>query len=417
MVRDDTVTATEREATLTVSSLLAEVEQAIAGALPGQVWVRGEVTGFRKTSRGAAFFRLADAEADDSSIDVAARGMVMADIERELESAGLGTLRDGVEVRLMGTVGVDRRRSNIRLSLLKVDAAFTAGRLATGKVDVLRRMAADRSLEANARLQVPLVPLRVGLVTSRGTAAHADFIDHLRRSRFRFRVVTAHTTVQGDAAPDAIASALTRVAAEPVDVVAVIRGGGSKLDLAVFDSEVVGRAVAAAPVPVITGIGHEIDRTVADEAAAIAEKTPTAASEWLVSRVKDYSDRVEMARRLIRSEASTALLRADSQLRGSALLVASAGEVIARHRDRLHHEASSIARSARSVVEREGERLRSLTEWFATVGLEPTLERGFALVQRADSRTVVKSVDQVGPGDRLVLRFADGTVPVIVDET
>ena len=153
--------------------------ETIGSALPGPVWVRGEVTGFRRTTGGAVFFRLADAEEDDMALDVGGRGRVMLEIDRALEAAGVGSLRAGIEVRVRGTVGVDRRHSRVRLSLLEVDPAFTAGRLAVDRIEVSRRMRADGSIEANRRLEVPLVPQRVGLVTSRGSAAHADFLDQL----------------------------------------------------------------------------------------------------------------------------------------------------------------------------------------------------------------------------------------------
>ncbi|MGA7272750.1 MAG: exodeoxyribonuclease VII large subunit, partial [Acidimicrobiia bacterium] len=236
--------------TLTVSRLLARVASAVTAAFPGPVWVRGEVSGFRRTSGGAAFFRLADPESDREVLDVAARGRVMADIDHKLASAGVGRLQDGVEVLVKGTVGVQATRSQVRLLLLDVDTEFIAGRLAVNREEVLRRLAADGSLAANRKLPLPLVPLRIGLLTSRGSAAHADFLDQLHRSGFRFRVLTTQAVMQGEKARDSVVAALGRLADEQLDMVAVVRGGGSKLDLAAFDAEEVGRAVAGMPVPV-----------------------------------------------------------------------------------------------------------------------------------------------------------------------
>lgn len=403
--------------TLTVTELLATIDKAIASAVPGPVWVRGELTGFRRTSGGAAFFRLADAESDDTALDVSARGRVMFNIDRQLESAGVGALRDGVEVRVQGTVGVDRRQSRVRLTLLAVDLSFTAGRLAMERAEVLRRMAADRSLRANSLLDVPLVPLRVGLVTSRGSAAHADFIDHLTRSGYRFSVKTAHTTVQGVSAPEALANAIERVGREDVDVIALIRGGGSKLDLSAFDTEILGRAISAAPVPVVTGIGHEIDRTVADEAAAITQKTPTAASEWLVTTVQDFANRVEGARAHIRLQARSSLERADNQLKGMAATLTGVRGVLDQQRERLAFTGEAIADTARSSLANQRRGLEAMGEWFSSIGVDQTLKRGFALVTTRDGKKVIRSVGQVSAGDRILVRLADGTVPVIVEET
>lgn len=404
------------EETLTVAGLLTRVELALASAVPGPVWIRGEVTGFRRTSGGAAFFRLADPDVDDAALEVSGRGGIMREVDRVLETAGVGFLRDGIEVRVRGVVGVAKKRSVLHLSLLEVDPAFTAGRLAVDRAEILRRMRADGSIDANRRLEIPLVPLRVGLVTSRGSAAHADFLDQLRRSEYRFSVKTVHTPVQGEEAPASIAASLARLGREPVDVVALVRGGGSRLDLAAFDSEEVGRAIASLPVPVVTGIGHEVDRSVADEAAAIAEKTPTAAGEWLVSRVKDFSDRIRTARVSIRDEARAAFARAGERLERTAAVQAGARAGLIRQADMLAHLRTGIGEAARSGLTRHQASLTALEEWFSTVGVEDTLRRGFALVTTADGRRVVRSAGRLAPGDRLLIRFSDGTVPVIVEE-
>lgn len=401
---------------LTVSELLARVQQVVVTEFPTPVWVRGEITSYRRTSGGAAFFRLADPEVDEAALDVAGRGRVMAEIDRVLGDAGVGGLRDGVEIRVKGTVGVERRNSVLRLSLLEIDPTFTAGRLAIERAAVIRKMTADGSISANRTLLVPLVPLRIGLVTSRGSAAHGDFIDQLRRSGYRFSMKTAHTTVQGETAPERVATAMGRFSPDLVDMIALIRGGGSKLDLSVFDTETLARAVAVAPVPVITGIGHEMDRTVADEAAAVSEKTPSAAGEWLVTRVKDFVDRLDRARVHIRREGQNALMRHRHLLSGAASDISGGVTTLRRQRDALDRLGSDIAGAARQRIADQKVMLAALGEWFDAIDLEQTLRRGFSIVTASDGKTVVKSEGQVSVGDRLFIRLADGTVRVEVIE-
>jgi exodeoxyribonuclease VII large subunit len=400
---------------LTVSELLTRAQSAIVGEFPTPLWVRGEVTGYRRTSGGAGFFRLADHDVAEAAIEVAARGRVMAEIDRALGDSGVGRLRDGVEIRVRATVGVEKRNSVIRLSLLEIDPEFTAGRLAIDRADVLRRMKADGSLQANALLPTPLVPLRIGLVTSRGSAAHADFLDQLRRSGYRFAVKTAHTTVQGVSAPHRIADAISRFAPEMVDILALVRGGGSQLDLTTFDSEVVARAIASAPVPVLTGLGHDTDRTVADEAAAFAEKTPSAAGEWVVGRVGDFARRLATASQVIVRESQIALDRHRELLRRAASNVTGGAVALDRQSDTLASLGEGISSSARRVIADQGRLLASLGDWFSAVGIEKTLQRGFAMVTGPEGTRVVRSTTQVQPGDRLSIRFADGTVHVVVE--
>jgi exodeoxyribonuclease VII large subunit len=400
---------------LTVSELLARAQSAIVSEFPIPLWVRGEVTGYRRTSGGAGFFRLADHDVAEAAVDVAARGRVMTEIDRVLGDSGLGRLRDGVEIRVRGTIGVEKRNSVIRLSLLEIDPEFTAGRLAIDRAEVLRRMTADGSLGANSLLPAPLVPLRIGLVTSRGSAAHADFIDQLGRSGYRFAVKTAHTIVQGDSAPERIAAAISRFEPEMVDMLALVRGGGSQLDLTAFDSETVARAIAAAPMPVITGLGHDTDRTVADEAAAYAEKTPSAAGEWVVARVGNFAQRLTTARQVIFRESQVALDRHREMLRRAASDLAGGALALDRQSDTLTSIRDGISSSARRVIADQGRLLVSLGDWFSAVGIERTLQRGFAMVTDSDGLRVVRSMGQVSGGDRLSIRFADGTVPVVVE--
>ena len=402
--------------TLTVAEALSRIDGAIASRLPGPIWIRGEVTGFRRTAGGAGFFRLADPVEERQVIDVSARGLVMREVDVALGAAGIGGLRDGVEVRVKGTVGVDRARSVVRLSLLGVDPAFTAGRLAVDRQEVMRRLAADGSLAANGRLPLPLVPLDVGLVTSRGSAGHADFLDQLRISGYRFCVRTVHASMQGASAVGEIVRALGRLGAEPVDVVVLVRGGGSKLDLAAFDSEEVSRAVARTPVPVVAGIGHEIDRSVVDEVAAVSVKTPTAAAEWLVGSVADYAGRIDTARRAIREEARRACSGASQRLDHSAALLGGVRSTISRQHDRLASLGAGLADESRRVVGRQAAELENIEQLFAAMGVEATLQRGFTLVTDVNGR-VVRSADAVRAGDRLGLRFADGSVTAVVDQT
>jgi exodeoxyribonuclease VII large subunit len=404
------------ESTFTVAELLAAVDQALALHLSGPVWVRGEIAGLRRTSGGAIFFRLADADVDGQVLEAFARGRVIEEIDRALQASGMGSLRPGIEVRIQGTVGISHRQSGLRLSLLAVDPEFTVGRLALDRAKVLERLGAEGTLQANKARPLPLVPLRVGLVTSRGSAAHADFLDQLRRSGFRFAVRTAHTTVQGETAHLSLAVALDRLAREPLDVVALIRGGGARLDLAAFDSETVGRAVAAMPVPVITGIGHEIDWTVADHAAAIPEKTPSSAGEWLVARVGDYSRRIGTARALIWDEARGARRRARRALDSAVDGLATVRGALARQRETLERRSEEIVSAARGLLSDQERLVAGLDDFFSTVGVESTLSRGFALVTTRDGERVIRSASEVDDRDRLLVRFADGTVPVVVEE-
>lgn len=368
----------------------------------------------RRTPRGAVFFELVDPSDSDKSVRVAARGMVMREVDLAFDRAGVGSIRAGIEIRISGTVSVTDRGA-VTISLLDVDPAFTLGKLALDREELLRRLAADGSLQANKALSMPLVPLRLGLVTSRGSAAHADFLDQLKRSGFRFRVRTAHASMQGEGAPEEIARAVDRVSSASVDLILLVRGGGAKLDLHAFDTEVVARAVARASVPVVAGIGHEIDQSVVDQVAAVSTKTPTAAAEWVVSRVTGYAATIEKARDFIREQARTAFRDAGSTLGSIAAGVGSARRAVSNETERLDNMADSIRQAAQRGVDFRRRELDSLAETLVAVGVEPTLRRGFGLVSRPDGSAVTRAA-QLAAGDRVRVRFADDSVDMRVEE-
>ena len=230
----------------------------------------------------------------------------------------------------------------------------------------MRQLVVEGLYDAQSRLDLPAVPLAVGLVTSVGSAAWHDVTDELARSGFGFRIVACDTRVQGDWAADMVAAAIRTLGARPLDVVLVVRGGGARADLATFDSAGVARAIAECPVPVITGLGHEVDRSVADEVARLALKTPTACAAELVGRVSAFRAAAERAWAAIGDEAQTSVARARRSLgslaghaaRQTRSSVGLAEARLASHAQRLPRDARRSLETAEVRLVRSGERAR-----------------------------------------------------------
>jgi exodeoxyribonuclease VII large subunit len=168
------------------------------------------------------------------------------------------------------------------------------------------------------------------------------------------------------------------------------------------------------PVPVVTGIGHETDRSIADEVAAVAEKTPTAAAGWLVARVAEYARRIETARDAIRDESLKSVGRTTSNLNHLAAQLSGSREVLRRQQDQLAHLAVGVAERSREGLKHQSGLVESLGGLIATIGLEPTLRRGFAVVTRPDG-SPVREAASLTEGDRVVVRMADGKVRMTVE--
>jgi exodeoxyribonuclease VII large subunit len=317
---------------------------------------------------------------------------------------------------------------------------FTAGALAANRERVLRQLEAEGLLRANAAHALSEVPLRIGLVTSAESAAYHDFLEELDASGFAFRVGVCDVRVQGANASRRILWALRRLAniAPAFDAVVIVRGGGSRADLAPFDSNDVARAIAAMPVPVLTGIGHEIDRSVADEVAHTASKTPTACAQVLVERVAEFVYRLDDVSRGVVHNARSICTLALRELRdgarrarrGPPVALARELAVVERHRGRaeelgtrtvkqaaalLDGDERTLASAGGRLARAEGRRLDAVEARLRALDPTRVLERGYTITRDRDGR-VVKRAAPLSTGDRLVTEFADGTAASVVHE-
>ena len=219
-------------------------------------------------------------------------------------------LGDGLKVRIFGHLDFFAPSGQLGLKMSGLDPRFTLGEMALERDDVVRRLVASGLFDANRRAAVPAAPLRVGVVTSTASAAWADFAHELERSGLAFQPAGHRRARAGELAVDMVSAALrTLTRHDDLDVVVLIRGGGSKTELATFDHEAIAIAIATSPLPVFTGLGHEIDRSVADEVAHSSLKTPTACAAALVEHVNAFQAEVERVWATIDRHANRALAR------------------------------------------------------------------------------------------------------------
>ncbi len=251
------------------------------------VWVTGEVNRVRSHRSGHCYFELIEKGSGDDivgKLESVAWRTVYQQIRRQLEETGQ-SLVEGQQIRCRGQVDFYPPFGRLQFVVREIDPVFSLGELARRRQEVLKALSASGLLDINKRLDLSRLPLRVGLVTSQDSAAYHDFLSSLVESGYGFDVIFVHSAVQGRQAEDEVVSALDLVSKTDVDCVAIVRGGGSRSDLAVFDSQRIAEAIAQSPVPVLTGLGHQIDLSIADMTAHTALKTPTQAAEFLIQRV------------------------------------------------------------------------------------------------------------------------------------
>jgi exodeoxyribonuclease VII large subunit len=273
------------------AELFARLERAAAREGLVSVAVRGSIRGLRRRGR-ICTFELTDHTAGTSERAVALiRVVVFPEQLRAAERAASAvgrSLADGVDATVVGAVRFDPPYGGVRIVAATIEVHEGESEHARRVTDLLAALQRDGSLTRNAALVVPGRPLRVGLVTSPGTAGDADVATLLEASGLEWQLLRQAVPMAGPSAPAAVAAAIGRLSRSSPDVILVARGGGGRTELDCWDTEEVARAIANAPVPVWTAIGHAPDATVADRVANRSCPTPSAAAADLVTRVRDF---------------------------------------------------------------------------------------------------------------------------------
>lgn len=447
------------DAALSVGAFYDRLRTALRETFPDEIWVTGEISKVT-TSRGHHYLELADrleapvgryldapgpgrsasaGRSGTATLEVACWARDWPAVQYELAAVGV-ELVPGLVVRVRGKVSVWEGGSKVRFSMTALDVEALVGGIAAARRRLLGALAAEDLLEANRRLPLALVPLRVGLVTSPGSEAYRDFVGQLARSGYLFDVRFEPCQVQGPEAPAQVAAALARMGGSDPQpqLVVVVRGGGAKGDLAAFDSEIVARAIAGAPFPVWTGIGHTGDRSVADEVAHRALVTPTHCGEVLVAVVAAYLDGLDRrARQLAQrvashldlasrdlADSSVAIGRCVRQcLDHSALAVRTAEArignaalvTIERSQGRLVNRAQRLSAPAVQRLVTQAQLVSHKRELLQLLDPRHQLQRGWSLT-RDETGKVVRSSASLSPGDKVTTTFAEGSAVSVVNE-
>ena len=424
--------------TYSVGELADAINDQLRRGFTDGVWVRGEIDGLRHAGPHTYFALVEHTDRGKAVMNVSLFAPMKRNLTPVLKKNRL-ELTNGMKVRIFGHLDYYAPNGRLGLKMAGIDPRFTLGELSQARDQVVRRLVATGLFDANRRHVLSPVPLRVGVVTSVGTAAWHDFENEIERSGLGFRLAVCDTRVQGEWAADSVAAAIRTLAARrDLDTVVVIRGGGARNELATFDAEPIALAIATSPLPVLTGLGHEVDRSVADDVAHTALKTPTACAGALIERVVTYRDQTERAWAAIVELAARDLTQAHNRLSERAHRVARrthaaverADERLSTRADRLRLSPSQQLRSADDHLDRCVERLRtrppgvltaamrSLDEIEARVTLlDPVnlLRRGWSITRAADG-SVVRSTDAVAAGDIVTTQVADGTLTSRIED-
>ncbi|MEU8021480.1 MULTISPECIES: exodeoxyribonuclease VII large subunit [Micromonospora] len=374
----------------------------------GWVWVDGQVAQIsRRPGASTVFLTLRDPSADLS---------LTVTTNRDVLDAGAPELREGARVVLHAKPEFYAARGTLSLRADEIRQVGLGELLA--RLEKLKKLLAAEGLFDRARKRrLPFLPGRIGLITGRASAAERDVLTNARRRWPAVEFRTVNVAVQGPGAVPQIVDALKALDADPtVDVIVIARGGGGIEDLLPFSDEALCRAVFACRTPVVSAIGHETDAPLVDYVADVRASTPTDAAKRVVPDLAEELRLIRQARQRVERAVRNLVDREAHRLDGL-----RSRPVLARPQVMVEQRAADVTalrqRAGRTLHHRLGAAQDELRHTLARLrALSPaaTLERGYAIVQRADGH-VVRAAGEVGRGDALRVRLAEGELAATVD--
>ncbi len=410
-----------------VAALLRALSDTLASRY-GSLAVRGELSGLSRAASGHVYFNL---RAPDGS------AALRCAMFRRAASLLDFSPRDGMQVELRGRLALYEPRGELQLIVEAMTAAGD-GELLARFMRLKAKLEAEGLFDAARKRPVNVWPRRIGLVTSLQAAVLRDVASTLARRAPHVELIVYPASVQGAEAPAQLVRAMAQAAARAeVDTLLVCRGGGSLEDLWAFNDEAVVRAIAASPVPVISGVGHETDITLADFAADLRAPTPTAAAEFAAAPRDASLEQLGVLARALSQRCHARLDRAAQTLDLASLRLARPGAVVQRRheelallgqrlRSALHNRLAGEPARVDRLADRLGAGLRAarsgkqqtlalLAARLETLGPQQVLARGYAWLGDAQGRAL-SHVTQVAAGEQFTATLADGHLIATVDE-
>ena len=381
---------------LELTELLARIKEGVEDAFPDRYWVKAEIGSWSPRANGHCYLNLTQSDRGKPVADI--RAMIwkwhFPQLKAFFEQETGQTLQAGITVLVRVQVSFSEM-FGMSLFIDDIDPAFTVGEQALAKKKAIEKLTAGGYLEMQQELAIPRLPYRLAVITSKTAAGYGDFRRHLLENEagYAFRLDLYEALMQGEQAPASIIAALAEAQEHPCDAILILRGGGSEMDLACFDDYDLAVAIATCAAPVVTAIGHDRDFHIADLVANRSVKTPTALADLFLDAyaaedalLDDLHARV---RRAVADRLGGMLRKVDSLAQ------------------RLRFAAGSRIDRARAALDLKEALIKASDP-------RKILSMGYALVTGRDGK-VLKSVAPVAAGDRIGVRFADGTIRATVD--
>ena len=397
---------------------LRELQRRVKSALEGQfalpLWVSAEISEIKVNYSGHCYLELVEKGGDNGVPTAQARAVVWRSnyprIAGYFEAETGQRLAAGIRI-LAKVLVTYHELYGFSLQITDIDPSYTLGDMERQRQQTIAQLQQDGVWDMNREAPMPAIVQRIAVVSSANAAGYQDFCKELARSPYRFTLTLFDAFMQGAAAEESIVTALCAVAErmDEFDAVVLIRGGGSASDLNCFNAYRLCAHVAQFPLPILTGIGHDKDTSVADMVAHTALKTPTAVAGWLVERMTQTEGWLDYAALQLHDATKAAMHASEVRLeRLTSDLRQMSGDLLTRQRLRAEHLSALLPEAVRNFLARQATRLDNAAELIAGRSPERILRLGFAVV-RTGGKAVV-SARGIRKGDALEIEVADGTI-------
>lgn len=402
---------------LSLYDLNALVRHSLEQCLPDEYWVQAELSEVRiHPSTGHCYVEFVQKDPRGNNLVAKARGVIWSNVFRLLrpyfeESTGQA-FTAGIKVLVQVTVSF-HELYGYSLTVQDIDPTYTLGDMARRRREILRQLEEEGVLTLNKELPMPVLPQRIAVISSPTAAGYGDFCHQLEHNPrgYYFKVDLFAAAMQGDRVEESILSALDAInqRADQFDAVVIIRGGGATSDLSCFDTYLLAAACAQFPLPIITGIGHERDDTVLDSVAHMRVKTPTAAAEFLISRMDEAADHLTYLTTRLHEGVVNRLKQERTRLNQCRHRIPAASvRRISTAKLALLTVRKDLHRSVETMLSRHHHRLELLKQRLADASPDKLLARGYSLTLK-DGKAV-KDASQLQAGDVLTTKVYKGEI-------
>ena len=390
---------TQQPKIYSVSELNRKIKVSLETEFP-LVWVEGEISNFRVSPSGHAYFSLKD--------NLCQIAVVI--FRMQLSSLSVN-LKDGMKVVVCGSIGVYEKRGEYQIIASRVEERGI-GALQIAFEKLKRKLYQEGLFRPEHKKPIPMLPQRIGVVTSPTGAAIRDILNVLERRFSNLHIILNPVRVQGEEAAREIVAALVDFnRLRNVDVIIVGRGGGSVEDLWPFNEEIVARAIYASEIPIISAVGHEIDVTISDYVADLRAPTPSAAAEMVVGRKEEMAQRIRVLRDELYHHASTVLgeYRRRLELASQSYVFREPANLIKQYQQQADEFLGRMILLSRHRVEMFSQKVQGLGRRLEALNPEGVLARGYSITLDTVDGSIVSRVAKARIGGEVRTVVRDGS--------